>query len=55
VGAASAECHRDSKASDNNHVRDNAHSIDIKLAKEDLAELDKEFPPPKTKKSLPML
>ena len=43
------------KASDKNHVRDNAGSIDIKLTKEDLAELDKEFPPPKTKKPLPML
>jgi len=43
------------KASDKNHVRDNARSIEIKLTKENLAELDKEFPPPKTKKSLPML
>jgi len=43
------------KASDKNHVRDNAGSIDIKLTREDLAELDKEFPPPKTKKSLPIL
>jgi diketogulonate reductase-like aldo/keto reductase len=43
------------KASDKNHVRDNAGSIDIKLSKEDLAELDKEFPPPKSQRSLPML
>src|SRR6266404_2788798 len=43
------------KASDKNHVRDNAGSIDIKLTKEDLAELDKEFPPPKTKRPLPTL
>ncbi len=43
------------KASDKNHIRDNAGSIDIKLTKEDLAELDKEFPPPKTKKPLPTL
>ena len=43
------------KASDKNHVRENARSIEIKLTKENLAELDKEFPPPKTKKSLPML
>ena len=43
------------KASDKNHVRDNARSTEIKLTKEDLAELDKEFPPPKSKKSLPML
>jgi diketogulonate reductase-like aldo/keto reductase len=43
------------KASDKNHVRDNAGSIDIKLTKEDLAELDKEFPPPKSQQPLPML
>ena len=43
------------KASNEEHVRDNARSIDIKLTKEDLAELDKEFPPPKTKQPLPML
>jgi diketogulonate reductase-like aldo/keto reductase len=43
------------KASNEAHVRDNARSIEIKLTKEDLAELDREFPPPKSKKSLPML
>jgi diketogulonate reductase-like aldo/keto reductase len=43
------------KASKQEHVRDNARSIEIKLTKEDLAELDREFPPPKSKKSLPML
>jgi diketogulonate reductase-like aldo/keto reductase len=43
------------KASSEKHVRDNARSIDIKLTKEDLADLDREFPPPKSKKSLPML
>ena len=43
------------KASSEQHVRDNARSINIKLTKEDLAELDREFPPPKSKKSLPML
>jgi diketogulonate reductase-like aldo/keto reductase len=43
------------KASDKNHVRDNARSIEIELTKEDLANLDREFPPPKSKKSLPML
>src|SRR5437773_4639091 len=43
------------KASKENHVRDNARSIEIKLAGEDLADLDQEFPPPKSKKSLPML
>jgi len=44
-----------SKASDKNHVRDNVRSTDIKLPKEDLAGLDREFPPPKSKKSLPTL
>jgi diketogulonate reductase-like aldo/keto reductase len=43
------------KASNPEHVRDNAQSIEIKLTSEDLAELDREFPPPKSKKSLPML
>ena len=43
------------KASSEKHVRDNAQSIDIKLTKENLADLDREFPPPKSKKSLPML
>jgi diketogulonate reductase-like aldo/keto reductase len=43
------------KASDKNHVRDNAQSTDIKLTKDDLAELDQEFPPPKSKQDLPTL
>ncbi len=43
------------KASNQEHVRDNARSMEIKLTSEDLAELDGEFPPPKSKKSLPML
>lgn len=43
------------KASDNNHVRDNARSTEIKLTKEDFTELDNEFPPPKTKQPLPTL
>jgi diketogulonate reductase-like aldo/keto reductase len=43
------------KASNQKHVRDNARSIEIKLTKEDLANLDQEFLPPKSKKSLPML
>jgi diketogulonate reductase-like aldo/keto reductase len=43
------------KASDKCHVRDNAQSIDIKLTEEDLTDLDREFPPPKSKKSLPTL
>jgi diketogulonate reductase-like aldo/keto reductase len=43
------------KASNEKHVRDNARSIDIKLTDEDLAELDREFPAPKSKKPLPIL
>jgi diketogulonate reductase-like aldo/keto reductase len=43
------------KASNEKHVRDNARSIEIKLTKEDFTELDQEFTPPKSKKSLPML
>jgi diketogulonate reductase-like aldo/keto reductase len=43
------------KARNKNHVRDNARSTEIKLTKDDLAELDQEFPPPKSKQDLPML
>jgi diketogulonate reductase-like aldo/keto reductase len=43
------------KASNEKHVRDNARSIEIKLTNEDLAELDREFPMPKSKKPLPTL
>jgi diketogulonate reductase-like aldo/keto reductase len=43
------------KSSNEKHVRDNARSVEIKLAKVDLAELDREFPPPKSKKRLPTL
>ena len=43
------------KASTQAHVLDNAASLKIKLTKEDLTDLDRKFPPPKSKKSLPML
>jgi diketogulonate reductase-like aldo/keto reductase len=43
------------KASTEAHLRDNAASLKIKLTKEDLTDLDREFPPPKSGKSLPML
>ena len=43
------------KASMEAHVRDNSCSLKIKLTKEDLTDLDRELPPPKSKKSLPML
>jgi diketogulonate reductase-like aldo/keto reductase len=43
------------KASNEKHVRDNARSIEIELSERDLADLDREFPPPRSKQSLPML
>ena len=43
------------KASALEHVRDNARSIEIELTKEDLQELDREFPPPRSKQALALL
>jgi len=43
------------KASSEVHVRENGRSLHLRLTKQDLAELDREFPPPASKKSLPML
>ena len=43
------------KASSEKHVRENAQTIEIELAKEDLAEIDRSFPPPKSKQPLAML
>jgi diketogulonate reductase-like aldo/keto reductase len=43
------------KATTEAHVRDNATSLKIKVTKKDLTDLDREFPPPKSKKSLPVL
>jgi diketogulonate reductase-like aldo/keto reductase len=43
------------KASTEAHVRDNAASLKIQLTKEDLTELDREFPPPQSKGPLPVL
>jgi diketogulonate reductase-like aldo/keto reductase len=43
------------KASNENHVRDNARSIEIELTEKDQAEIDREFPPPRSKQPLPML
>jgi diketogulonate reductase-like aldo/keto reductase len=54
-GFAAAKVIAIPKASNEKHVRENARSIKIKLTEEDLVELDREFPPPKSKKSLPML
>jgi diketogulonate reductase-like aldo/keto reductase len=43
------------KASNEKHVRDNARSIEIKLTERDLADLDRGFPPPRSKEPLPTL
>jgi diketogulonate reductase-like aldo/keto reductase len=43
------------KAGNEKHVHDNARSIEIELTKQDLADLDHEFPPPTLKEPLPTL
>src|ERR1043166_1556284 len=43
------------KAATLEHVRENARAVEIEMSEEDLAGLDREFPPPKSKKPLPML
>jgi diketogulonate reductase-like aldo/keto reductase len=43
------------KASSQPHVRENRAALDLTLTDEDLAELDKLFPPPRRKSSLEML
>jgi diketogulonate reductase-like aldo/keto reductase len=43
------------KASNEKHVRDNARATETELIREDFADLDQEFPPPKSKKPLPTL
>lgn len=43
------------KAASEKHVRENRAAVDIVLSADDLAELDKAFPPPKRKRSLEML
>lgn len=43
------------KASDKTHVRENARSIEIELTEADYTEIDREFPPPKSKEELPLL
>jgi len=40
------------KASNETHVRENAKSIQIKLTKEDFAEINREFPAPRSKQPL---
>lgn len=43
------------KASRQEHVRQNAAALDIKLTAQDLAELDRAFPPPTRKRGLEMI
>ncbi|MGX9142303.1 aldo/keto reductase [Mesorhizobium sp. 128a] len=43
------------KASKQDHVRQNVAALDIKLTGEDLAELDRAFPPPTRKRGLEMI
>ncbi|MER9585601.1 aldo/keto reductase [Mesorhizobium sp. M0276] len=43
------------KASSQQHVRQNAAALDIKLTGEDLADLDRAFPPPTRKRGLEMI
>jgi diketogulonate reductase-like aldo/keto reductase len=43
------------KASNEKHVRENARSLEIELTKQDLAEIDRAFPQPRSKQPLAML
>jgi len=43
------------KASKQEHVRENRAALDVKLTADDLAALDRAFPPPKARTSLGML
>ena len=43
------------KASRPEHVRDNRAALDLTLTPEDLAELDRLFPPPRRKQPLEMI
>jgi diketogulonate reductase-like aldo/keto reductase len=43
------------KASRQQHVRENLGALDLKLTDQDLADLDRAFPPPKRQTSLGML
>ena len=42
------------KAVKSEHIRQNVSALDIKLTPEDMAEIDKAFPPPKAKTRLEM-
>ncbi|RVA27382.1 aldo/keto reductase, partial [Mesorhizobium sp. M7A.F.Ca.US.001.01.1.1] len=43
------------KASSEEHVRQNVAALDIKLAPQDIADLDRAFPPPARKRGLEMI
>ncbi len=43
------------KASRPEHVRENLGALDLKLSEQDLADLDRAFPPPKARTALGML
>jgi diketogulonate reductase-like aldo/keto reductase len=43
------------KASDTEHVRENAAAGDLELTDDDLAEIDASHPPPKRKQALDLL
>jgi len=43
------------KAGTEEHVRDNLASLDVRLTQDNLADLDRAFPPPKRKQSLDMI
>jgi diketogulonate reductase-like aldo/keto reductase len=43
------------KSSNKTHVRENARSIEIQLTKQDLVDIDRAFPPPRSNEPLPML
>jgi diketogulonate reductase-like aldo/keto reductase len=43
------------KSASPNHVRENWCAIDLKLTQEDLADLDRAFPPPSRKVPLEMI
>ena len=43
------------KAGTEEHVRDNLAALDVRLTQENLADLDRAFPPPKRKQSLDMI
>ena len=43
------------KATNEQHVRENARAIDLQLTGDDLADLDRTFPPPRSKEPLGML